>query len=548
MSEESDLSFNISLTVLNSLGRNLYRDFITVIGEAISNAWDADATSVDIQIDRNKNEMIVSDNGVGMSLDDFANKFLKVGYSKRKDGAKSIGGRPYIGRKGIGKLAFLSCAERVTVTSKASSKHVVGGTIDNSSLDDAIKDDLDQSQYILEKLTEDEIKLAAKLEHGTVIRFKGLKTGIVNTVEYIRKAIALYFRFSLIDDSFRVTLNGKTIDFNDISGLVDNTEFLWNLNACDDPLAQRILLRSKNSTTIKTDLPIKGFVASVKKPSNLKALSKDDKVGVDLFVNGRLRERNMLKHVQTARIPESYLYGQIHFDALDDGAGKDRFTSSREGVVADDELFQDLLAELRLIIEQIIDEWDELRLKHKEDGDEENPRKSKRERASRTLFTETAKEYTDEEKTQRSNEINKWVSALQDDAEYNFSSYAECFVSENLLRTYIHEKKLQLSNSVKKTASEWRSIEKKNKDRANMEIQIGCNDDDKNYLGMHELIKVIDPSGAKGTRINKFNIDEMEYIPLRNAVMHTVRLSEEAKLKLTTVYNNIKAKIKKIIS
>lgn len=36
-------TFNISLSILNHLGRNLYRNFITVLGEAISNSWDADA-------------------------------------------------------------------------------------------------------------------------------------------------------------------------------------------------------------------------------------------------------------------------------------------------------------------------------------------------------------------------------------------------------------------------------------------------------------------------------------------------------------------------
>ena len=38
----SSFTFNISLSVLNHLGRNLYRNFITVLGEAISNSWDAD--------------------------------------------------------------------------------------------------------------------------------------------------------------------------------------------------------------------------------------------------------------------------------------------------------------------------------------------------------------------------------------------------------------------------------------------------------------------------------------------------------------------------
>ena len=48
----TEYNFNISLSVLNHLGRNLYRNIITVIGEAISNSWDADANNIWIQIDR----------------------------------------------------------------------------------------------------------------------------------------------------------------------------------------------------------------------------------------------------------------------------------------------------------------------------------------------------------------------------------------------------------------------------------------------------------------------------------------------------------------
>ena len=52
-------TFNISLSVLNHLGRNLYRNFITVIGEAISNSWDADAKNVWIYIDRENDSFII---------------------------------------------------------------------------------------------------------------------------------------------------------------------------------------------------------------------------------------------------------------------------------------------------------------------------------------------------------------------------------------------------------------------------------------------------------------------------------------------------------
>src|SRR5690348_13312743 len=107
-------TFEISLSVLNHLGRHLYRSFATVLGEAISNAWDADARNVWIYLDRKANGFWIKDDGIGMSASDFQNKFLKIGYSKRKRGSRSPKrNRPFIGRKGIGKLALLSCAERI---------------------------------------------------------------------------------------------------------------------------------------------------------------------------------------------------------------------------------------------------------------------------------------------------------------------------------------------------------------------------------------------------------------------------------------------------
>ena len=56
-------TFNISLSILNHLGRNLYRSFITVLGEAISNSWDADATNVNICVDKEKNILVIQDDG-----------------------------------------------------------------------------------------------------------------------------------------------------------------------------------------------------------------------------------------------------------------------------------------------------------------------------------------------------------------------------------------------------------------------------------------------------------------------------------------------------
>src|SRR5881394_1020369 len=100
---KTPFTFEISLSVLDHLGRHLYRSFATVLGEAISNSWDADSSNVWIYINRENNSLLIKDDGRSMSEEDFQNKFLKIGYSKRKKGEDSSKkGRPFIGRKGIG--------------------------------------------------------------------------------------------------------------------------------------------------------------------------------------------------------------------------------------------------------------------------------------------------------------------------------------------------------------------------------------------------------------------------------------------------------------
>ena len=185
---EKKLTFNISLSVLNHLGRNLYRNVITVLGEAISNSWDADASNVWITIDKEHNCMTIVDDGDGMNFDDFQNKFLKIGYSKRRNGRyRTPSGRPFIGRKGIGKLALLSCAKKIHVASKTKETALVGGIIDNSSLDQAITDDLNSQEYILGNLTSKVLLSADIIEKGTYILFENVNEGITNTVDYIKK-------------------------------------------------------------------------------------------------------------------------------------------------------------------------------------------------------------------------------------------------------------------------------------------------------------------------------------------------------------------------
>jgi len=315
--KNKQFSFEISLSVLNHLGRNLYRSFATVLGEAISNSWDANAQNVWIYINKGKNSFYVKDDGMGMSADDFQNKFLKIGYSKRKGGKRFSPGkkRPYIGRKGIGKLALLSCAQKISVISKAKRGNYVGGVIDNSGLDRAITEDLTPQEYPLGKYKPSVFeKYTQGHKQGTIIYFEKVKDGIRNRAQFLKKIIALYFRFSLLDKSFNIFVDGEKISHKHLKELVENTQFLWKINEHKDPLVDSIKERfTKEDNEVRhlqLEIPIKGFIASVEKPRDLKVITTEEKTGVDLFVTGRLRERDILKHIPTARIAESYLYGQ----------------------------------------------------------------------------------------------------------------------------------------------------------------------------------------------------------------------------------------------
>lgn len=547
MKNNKPFTFEISLSVLDSLGRKLYRSFITVLGEAISNSWDADATNVWIYVDKKRNNFVIKDDGDGMRRNDFQNKFLKIGYSKRKDGVnKSKKGRPYIGRKGIGKLALLSCADKIEVISKTTKTDYIGGTIDNSGLDKAITQDLTPQQYKLKKYRADIFKKYVKNHNkGTIICFENIKGGIKNSLNLLKKVIALYFRFSLLDESFNMFINDELITLDELDGLAQKTQFLWNINRLDDPYINEKLVNLKSSVKhIEMQKNVKGFVASVEKPSHLKIVTTEDRVGVDLFVNGRLRERNILKHIPTSRLAENYFYGQIHFDNMDDDT--DRFATGREGIVADDLKYKRFLEKFRKVILKILNDWDKLRLNTKQGGDSENPRISRKERASRGLYNAVSSEYDIPKKSENKKKVDKWVDDLSGDAAFNFESYAECFISENLIRKYIQEKKIPLTTQSQRAARKWIQEEIRSKGVGNISINIRREKTDLNYLSMADLANLNDKKDpAKYASLAR---DAKEYKPMRDAIAHTALLTDLAKRKLTTVYENIKGRIKALLS
>jgi hypothetical protein len=543
--------FAISLSVLNHLGRNLYRNFVTVLGEAISNSWDADAKNVWIDIDRDKGTFIIGDDGRGMTPDDFQNRFLKIGYSKRKEGgSRSPSGRPFIGAKGIGKLALLSCARRISVFTRVSANDdFTGGTIDNSGLDAAITNDLVPEDYPLEPLDFSLIEDMYTDDHvGTLIVFEGANEILRNSDEHIRKVLALSFAFSLIDPNFTIYVDDEELGVSDLVGLEESTQFLWSINDFKSDYTDSLTNLLEPVQNLTTKLPVKGFIASVTLPRHLKIRGTEERATVDLFVNGRLRERNIIRHTPTQRIVESYIYGQLHLDSLD-REGADPFTSSREGIVEDDRVFQALLDYIRReLLPRVIDDWDRLRLAHGREGDDENKRKSKKQRKAASLIEAAEDEYRDpEDESPAEDQVEQWLKTLRPDAEFNVSAYVDCFLSENLIRKYIKQNGIALTSVAQKDADKWKEIEAERLAEANINFEVRQENDDLSYLDMDKLAVCAEGSKSTGGKPTPLYQNAISFKPVRNAVGHTGLLTDNAKKHLTLTFENVRGRLKKLL-
>lgn len=108
------------------LGRQQIAGIQNAISELFKNAHDAYAKRAEIDYFEEDNLLVIRDNGVGMTKEDFEGKWLVLGTeSKVGDGAKNqfrppdMEPRPITGEKGIGRLAMALLGRQVLVLSRA---------------------------------------------------------------------------------------------------------------------------------------------------------------------------------------------------------------------------------------------------------------------------------------------------------------------------------------------------------------------------------------------------------------------------------------------
>ncbi len=356
----------VDLNVLDHLGINLYSNIAAVLTEAVANAWDADAETVDIKIDPEGSWIEIVDDGIGMSVDDMNGKYLRVGYRRRDEdvehGKTTAKGRPVMGRKGLGKLSLFSIANVIEVESaRDGAAHGLRMTV--AGIHESVQKK--EPFYRPESLLAEKITVAK----GTRIVLHDIKRQRLGRGALaLRKRLAR--RFSVIGEAhgFKIGLDGQPITSSD-RGDLPMVQFLWQFG--DDSLdltpASQLLEQESLPNRFDawdTEWKVSGWIGTARFPKQLDSEDAGNLNGIVVFARGRLFHENILDKLNDGRLYTKYLTGQIEADFLDADDAPDIATSDRQRVQEDDPRYGQLIAFLKSRLKQVEKRWTEWRKKH----------------------------------------------------------------------------------------------------------------------------------------------------------------------------------------
>ena len=110
------IAFTVDSHLLRELGERLVGRQYIALAELVKNSYDADATKVEIRIEDDC--IVVSDNGHGMTDEDFEQRWMRVGSTHKVEEKTSRKlRRPLTGSKGVGRLAVQFLASELELIS-----------------------------------------------------------------------------------------------------------------------------------------------------------------------------------------------------------------------------------------------------------------------------------------------------------------------------------------------------------------------------------------------------------------------------------------------
>lgn len=293
-SDVQPLEMKIELTVIEDLGIRLYSRLPEVLSEVVANAWDANASTVEISLQEgnvdSNSAIIVRDDGHGMTYEEIGNKYLRVGRKRRnEEGGKTDGGkRDVMGRKGIGKLSVFGIAKKAEIRTVHSGKLSVFQMDVDDMLDEARK----KGKYMPRIISVDEV---TDEKDGTTITLTSLTRKSSIDAQSIKRGIAKHF--AIIGDKFSIFINGELIlpsdKFTD-----NNWEKRWNID--------------ESVSTEKPEWVVSGWIGAARRP-----LIEEDR-GLTITARGKLIQSPTMFGIKSgSKYSYSYIAGEIQAEFCD---------------------------------------------------------------------------------------------------------------------------------------------------------------------------------------------------------------------------------------
>ena len=293
MGSKAPLEMEIQLLAVEDLGIKLYGYLPSVISEIVANAWDADATKVDVVLPHEASnqdfKIVVSDDGHGMSYEEIGEKYILVGRKRRDEagGEKTPGGRRPMGRKGIGKLSTFGVANTVEIET------VRGGERSSFKMDlEELRKCAKNARKYLPEVTA--AKEKTDLGDGTTVTLSNLKRKTPVNTQSVRRSIAK--NFSAIGGGFEVLVNGKAITHAD-KLTKEDMEHTWKV---DDLIQDG-----------KPDWRVTGWIGATRDP-----LNEEDR-GIAILARKKLIQRPTFFDIKSGEYSYSCLTGEITAEFLD---------------------------------------------------------------------------------------------------------------------------------------------------------------------------------------------------------------------------------------
>ena len=222
--QKETAKFQADSALLRELGEALVGQPHIALAELVKNAYDADATRCRVTIDAD--QIVVEDNGHGMSEQEFLDHWMTIGTRhKQEAGTSRAFKRQVTGSKGVGRLAaqFLAHQLEMTTVAEASTQRQLVAEVD---WDEAIeKGRLTEAEahYWRERRS---TEFPKKRRHGTRIALQGLKQGwsadnildLGRQLWMIQSPMARYGRLAGANDArddFRVKLRSSVAGVED---------------------------------------------------------------------------------------------------------------------------------------------------------------------------------------------------------------------------------------------------------------------------------------------------------------------------------------------